>query len=161
MLIYYYSKWRWRISSSPSKKRKYQILDSVRIRALGPEEKACYYRPGEVCFYKLAFEHGLRFPIDDHVRELLVTVDLAPAQVSPDMWSCLIGSVLIFRAIFASSHDITIEEFITLFQPKYSSGKNKGLFNYPSRLGSSKIIFGFPDSIPHWKKIFFFVLRDN
>ena len=57
---------------------KYQIPDGVRIRAPGPKERACYYRPGEVCFFKSAFEHGLRFPMDDHLRELLAALDLAP-----------------------------------------------------------------------------------
>ncbi|KAM7526203.1 hypothetical protein LguiA_016105 [Lonicera macranthoides] len=141
----------------PTFKKKYQILDSVKIRALGPKKRACYYRPGEVYFYKVAFEHGLRFPIDDYVRELLVTMNLAPAQVSPIMWSCLIGTMLIFMAVSAKSHDISIKEFITLFQPKDSGGKNKGIFNCPSRLGSSKINFGLLDNIPNWKKRFFFV----
>ncbi|KAM7528831.1 hypothetical protein LguiB_032241 [Lonicera macranthoides] len=59
---------------------KYQIPDLVRIRALGLEERACYYRPGEVCFYESSFEHGLRFPMDNHIRKLLVTMDLAPVQ---------------------------------------------------------------------------------
>ncbi|KAM7486034.1 hypothetical protein LguiA_002043 [Lonicera macranthoides] len=103
-----------------------RIPDLVKIRAPGLEERACYYRPREVCFYEAAFEHGLRFPLDDHVRELLATMDLVPAQVSPNMRSCLIGLVLIFRAISIGSHDISIEEFISLFQPKDSGGKNKG-----------------------------------
>ncbi|KAM7506983.1 hypothetical protein LguiA_017436 [Lonicera macranthoides] len=119
----------------PNFKKKYQIPDSVRIRAPVQEERACYYRPGEVCFYEDAFEHGLRFPMDDHVRELLVTMDLAPTQ----------------------SHEISVEEFITLFQHKDSGGKNKGVFNCPSRLGFSKIIFGLPDSVSNWKKRFFFI----
>ncbi|KAM7465685.1 hypothetical protein LguiB_013247 [Lonicera macranthoides] len=64
----------------PIFKRAYQIPDSVKIRALSPEERACYYRPGEVYFYEAAFGHGLRFPIDDHIRELLATMDLAPTE---------------------------------------------------------------------------------
>ncbi|KAM7493290.1 hypothetical protein LguiB_027899 [Lonicera macranthoides] len=63
----------------PIFKEKYQIPDSVRIRAPGPEEQACCYRPGEVCFYESAFVHGLRFLIDNHVKELLVAMDLAPS----------------------------------------------------------------------------------
>ena len=92
----------------------------MRIRAPGPEERACLYRPGEVCFYEVAFKHGLRFPMDDHVRELLVTLDLAPAQLAPNKWSCLVGAVLIFKAISVGNHDISMEEFITLFQPNDS-----------------------------------------
>lgn len=95
--------------------------------------------------------------MDDHMRELLMTMDLAPTQVSPNMWSYLIRSVLIFRAISANSHDIIIEEFISLSLPKDSGGKNKVVFNCPSRLRSSKIIFGLSDSMPNWKKRFFFV----
>ncbi|KAM7524317.1 hypothetical protein LguiA_014219 [Lonicera macranthoides] len=59
--------------------RRYQIPDSVRIRVPGPEEGACYYRLGEIYFYEAAFEHGLRFPMDDHMRKPLVNMDLTPA----------------------------------------------------------------------------------
>ncbi|KAM7485801.1 hypothetical protein LguiA_001810 [Lonicera macranthoides] len=117
--------------------------------APGQEKRACYYKPGEVCFYEAAFEHGLRFPMDNHVRELLVIMDLAVAQVSPNMWSCLIGSMLISMAISARSHNITIEEFISFFQPKDSGGKNKDVFNCPIRSEALKIIYGLPDSIPN------------
>ena len=77
----------------PFLKERYQIPASARIRALGPKERACYYRPGEVCFYESAFEHGLKFPMDDHLRELLASLDVAPGQVPPNMWSYLIGYV--------------------------------------------------------------------
>ena len=39
----------------PVLREKYQIPVDVRIRAPGPEERACYYRHGEVCFYESAF----------------------------------------------------------------------------------------------------------
>ena len=55
---------------SPFKER-YQIPAGMRIRAPGPEERACYYMTMEVCFYESAFEHGLRFPRNDHLGELL------------------------------------------------------------------------------------------
>lgn len=71
----------------PLLKHKYQIHDTVKIRAPGPEERTYYYHNGEVCFYEIAFEHGLRFPMEDHICELLVTMDLAPAQLSPNMWA--------------------------------------------------------------------------
>ena len=67
----------------PVFRRKYQIPESVRIRAPGTEERACYYRPGEICFYESAFKHMLRFPIDDYLRELLAALDVAPVQIPP------------------------------------------------------------------------------
>ena len=85
--------------------------------------------------------------MDDHVRELLVTMDLTPTQISLNMWLYLIGVVLIFRAISDGNHDIMIEEFISLFQPKDGGGKAKGVLSCLSRLGARKIIQGLPNNI--------------
>lgn len=95
--------------------------------------------------------------MEDHVKELLVTMDLSSAHMSPNIWACLIGFVLIFRAISVGSHEISIEEFITLFQPKDNGGKAKGVMSCASRLGASKLVLGLPDVIHKWKERFFYV----
>ena len=55
---------------------------------------------------KSAFENGLRLPMVDHLRELLAALDVTPVQAPPNIWSCLIGSILIFRAISIGIHEI-------------------------------------------------------
>jgi len=141
----------------PAFMEKYQIPPLVQIRVPEPWERACYYRPGEVCFYEAAFERGLRFPMDDHIKELLVALDLCPAQIPPNMWSCLVGTTLIFRAISAGSHNISAEEFVNLFQVKDGGGKNKGILSCSKRPSASTIIHSLPSSVSNWKRRFFFV----
>lgn len=57
---------------------KFQIPSSIRIIIPVEADRANFYKPGEVCFYKIAFERGLIFPIDNHVRELLSSLDFDP-----------------------------------------------------------------------------------
>ncbi|KAM7522903.1 hypothetical protein LguiA_012805 [Lonicera macranthoides] len=121
---YLYSLSVFSISSSffsadvPTFRDRCHIQGGIRIRALGLQKRACYFLPNDACFYKFALEHGLRFLMDDHLRELLVALDLALVQVPPNMWNYLIGFILIFRAILARSHEIFVDEFLSLFQCK-------------------------------------------
>ena len=78
----------------------------------------------EVYFYKFAFKQGLRLLMDDHLRELLVALDVAPVQVPSNMRSCLIGTILIFRAISARSHEVSVKEFLALYQRKDGGSRN-------------------------------------
>lgn len=100
---------------------------------------------------------GLRFPMDDHLRELLLVLDLSPMQVLPNMWSCLIRSILIFRAISVRSHEISADEFLLLFQYKVGDPRNRGTLSCSSRLGVPKIIQDLPGSISNWKKRLFYI----
>ena len=87
--------------------------------------------------------------MDDHIKELLIALDLCPAQIPPNMWSCLIGITLIFRAISIGSHEISAEDFVTLFQVKDGGGKNKGILSCSKRAASSTIIHNLPSSVPN------------
>lgn len=58
----------------------YQIPARVRIRALGLEERGCYYVLGEVCFYESAFEHGLLL-VHNSVRKCVKWVDLIVTRI--------------------------------------------------------------------------------
>jgi len=50
---------------------RFQLPDETRICLPHPNEKACAFNPGEICFYKAAFLSGLRFPVNPFVMELL------------------------------------------------------------------------------------------
>ena len=43
-------------------KDRFQFPKRVKIRRPHKEERACHFSPREVCFYKAAFQCGLRFP---------------------------------------------------------------------------------------------------
>jgi len=59
-------------------KDRFQFPDSVRIRILSDEDRACHSYADEVCFYEADFTSGLRLPVHHFVRELFVYLHLAP-----------------------------------------------------------------------------------
>lgn len=67
------------------------------------------------------------------------------------------STILIFRVVSARSQEITVKEFITLFQPKDGRNRNKGTLSCPNRLRAAKLIQNLPDNVPNWKMMFFYV----
>ena len=59
-------------------KDRFQFLKRVRVRQPGDEDRACHFFPGEICFYKVAFSCGLRFPVHPFIMELLGHFGIAP-----------------------------------------------------------------------------------
>ena len=54
-------------------KDRFQFLERVCVRQPNDEDRACHFFPGEVCFYKVAFTCGLRFPVHPFMMELLIS----------------------------------------------------------------------------------------
>ena len=50
---------------------RFQLPDKTKILLPCPNEKACTFNPGEVCFYEVAFLSGLKFPVHPFVMKLL------------------------------------------------------------------------------------------
>ena len=57
----------------------FQFPDSIRIRILSDEDRACHSYVDEVCFYKADFTSGFRLLVHPFVRELFAYLHLAPA----------------------------------------------------------------------------------
>lgn len=45
------------------------------------DDRACHSYSDEVCFYKVDFVNGLRFPIHSFIKELFFCLQLAPTQL--------------------------------------------------------------------------------
>ena len=60
-------------------KDRFQFPDSVKIRILSDEERACHSYADEVCFYKAEFVSGLHFCVHPFVKELFSYLHLASA----------------------------------------------------------------------------------
>ena len=63
---------------------RFQFPKRVRIRLPHKEERACHFSPREMCFYKIAFQCGLRFPVHPFIMELLGYFNIAPRQLMPN-----------------------------------------------------------------------------
>ena len=65
-------------------KDRFQFPARVCVRRPGPEDRACHFFPGEVCFYEAAFTSRLRLPVHPLVMELLDHFGIAPGQLMPN-----------------------------------------------------------------------------
>lgn len=62
-----------------------------------------------------------------------------------------------FRALSKGKHEITLEEWLRLFQPKDIRGISKGFYDFLVRAGTPKIPLGLPEGIKEWKGRFLYV----
>ena len=53
--------------------------------------------PKMVCFFEVAFENGLRFPLHPFIKRVLQHFNVCPSQLSPNFWGILVGLLVIFR----------------------------------------------------------------
>ena len=53
--------------------------------------------PKIVCFFEVAFENGLRFPMHPFIKSVLQHFNVCPSQLSPNFWGVLVGLLVFFR----------------------------------------------------------------
>ena len=92
-------------------KDRFQLPDETRICLPHPNEKACAFNPGEVCFYEAAFLSGLRFPVHPFVMELLHHLGIVPRQLMPNSWRIII-SCMEFWMIVNEGDMICLDELL-------------------------------------------------
>ena len=53
--------------------------------------------PKMVCFFEVAFENDLRFPLHPFIKRVLQHFNVCPSQLSPNFWGVLVGLLVVFR----------------------------------------------------------------
>ena len=53
--------------------------------------------PKMVCFFKVAFENSLCFPLHPFIKRVLQHFDVCPSQLSPNFWDVMVGLLVVFR----------------------------------------------------------------
>ena len=106
-------------------KDKFQFLDRVRVRLPREEDRACHFFPREVCFYKVAFQCGLRFPVHPFLMELLDCFSIAPGQLMPNSWRIVVSYMGIWLAT-TNGDMIKVNELVYLYLLK--SSKEQGYY---------------------------------
>ncbi|KAK4842005.1 hypothetical protein QYF36_014143 [Acer negundo] len=78
-------------------RKEYQILDVVTLTL--PHRGYDVYTPvkGEVLIHVATFECGLRLPLHPTLRKILVTLGLAPLQISPGFYKHLLGFLVLWK----------------------------------------------------------------
>ena len=108
--------------------------------------------PKMVCFFEVAFDNGLRFPLHPFIKRVLQHFNVCPSQLSPDFWGILIGLLVFFRDKGLGVPSIAL--FLDLFSVKEAA---EGFLYLSKRASSPLIISDLPSSHKFWKKRYFFV----
>ena len=105
-----------------------------------------------VCFFEVAFENDLRFPLHPFIKRVLQHFNVCPSQLSPNFWGVLVGLLVVFRDKGLGVPSIAL--LLDLFSLKEAA---EG-FLYLSKLSSAPLIISdLPYSHRHWKERYFFV----
>ena len=109
-----------------------------------------------VCFFEVAFDNGLRFPLHPFIKRVLQHFNVCPSQRFPNFWGILVGLLVFFRDKGLGVPSIAL--FLDLFSLKEAT---EG-FLYLFRLaGAPLIILDLPSSHRLWKERYFFVSGRN
>ena len=105
-----------------------------------------------VCFFEVAFENGLRFPLHPFIKRVLQHFNVCPSQLSPNFWGILIGLLVVFRDKGLGVPIIAL--FLDLFSMKEVA---EGFLYLSKRSSAPLIISDLPSSHKIWKERYFFV----
>ena len=76
---------------------RYRPLPGVRIWS--PDVLTFYAAsvPGMTCFFEVAFDNGLRFPLHPFIKEVLQHFNICHSQLAPNGWGILVSLLTFFR----------------------------------------------------------------
>ena len=99
-----------------------------------------------VCFFKVAFDNGLRFPLHPFIKRVLQHFNVCPSQLSPNSWGTLIGLLVFFRDKGLGVPSIALS--LDLFSVKEAA---EGFLYLSKRVNAPLIISDLPYSHKFWK----------
>ena len=95
--------------------------------------------PKMVCFFEVAFDNGLRFPLQPFIKGVLQHFNVCPSQLTPNFWGILIGLMVLYRDKGFGVPSIAL--FLDLFSVKEAS---EGFLYLSRRIGAPLIIMNLP-----------------
>ena len=128
------------------------------VRVWSPDILTSYVVPVPkmVCFFEVAFDNGLRFPLHRFIKGVLQHFNVCPSQLSPNCWGILVGLLVFFRDRGLDVPSIAL--FLDLFSAKEST---EGFLYFSRCTGAPLVISDLPSSHRFWKERFFFVSDRN
>ena len=112
--------------------------------------------PKMVCFFEVAFDNGLRFPLHPFIKGVLQHFNVCPSQLSPNGWGILVGLLVFFRDRGFGVPSIAL--FHYLFSAKETV---EGFLYFSRRFGAPMVISDLPSSHRLWMGRYFFVSCRN
>ena len=112
--------------------------------------------PKMVCFFEVAFNNGLRFPLHPFIKGVLQHFNVCPSQLAPNDWGILVGLLVFFRKRGLGVPSVAL--LLYLFSPKETV---EGFLYFSRRSGAPLVISDLPSSHRLWKGRYFFVSGRN
>ena len=112
--------------------------------------------PGMVCFFEVAFDNGLRFPLHPFMKGVLQHFNVYPSQLAPNGWGILVGLLAFFRDRGLGVPSVAL--LLYLFSRKETT---EGFLYFSRRPGAPLVISDLPSSHRSWKGRYFFVSGRN
>ena len=128
------------------------------VRVWSPDVLTSYVVsvPKIVCFFEVAFDNGLRFPLHPFIKRVLQHFNVCPSQILPNCWGILVGLLVFFRDKGLGVSSIAL--FLDLFSAKESA---EGFLYFSRCSGAPLVISNLPSSYRLWKESYFFVSGHN
>ena len=128
------------------------------VRVWSPDILTSYVVPVPkmVCFFEVAFDNGLRFPLHPFIKGVLQHFNVCPSQLSPNCWGILVGLLVFFMDSGLGVPSIAL--FLDLFSAKETV---KGFLYFSRLTGAPLIISDLSSSHRFWKERYFFVSGRN
>ena len=113
------------------------------VRVWSPDILTSYVVPVPkmVCFFEVAFDNSLRFPLHHFIKGVLQHFNVCPFQLSPNGWGILAGLLVLFRDRGLGVPSIAL--FLYLFSAKETA---EGFLYFSRRTGAPLVISDLPSS---------------
>ena len=105
-----------------------------------------------ICFFEVAFDNDLRFPLHLFIKEVLQHFNVCPSQLAPSGWGILVGLLDLVRDRGLGVPSIAL--LLYLFSPKETV---EGFLYFSMRAEAPLVISDLPSSHRSWKGRYFFV----
>ena len=105
-----------------------------------------------VCFFEVAFENDLHFPLHPFIKRVMQHFNVCPSQLSPNFWGILVRLLVVFRDKGLGVPSIAL--LLDFFSVKEAA---KGFLYISKRSNAKLIISDLPSSHKYWKEHYFFV----
>jgi hypothetical protein len=107
-------------------RNNYDIPPTVLLHFQNPVTREI--RGGDLVFYEKMLLAGLRFPLPDIARELVLFLGVSPSQLTPNAWRYLLASFILWRTVLGAR--MTIPEFFNIYRAAY---KREGVVEFTVR----------------------------
>ena len=128
------------------------------VRIWTPDVLTFYtaFVPGMVCFFEVAFDNCLRFPLHPFMKGVPQHFNICSSQLDPNDWGIFMGLLTFFRDRGLDVPSVAL--LLHLFSPKETT---EGFLYFSKRSGAPLVISDLPSSHRSWKGRYFFVSGFN